>query len=93
MDAPIFATLVTTTIALAWVGYYAIGVWQESHTSCICGHIHGRHVSPRDWDSDYGNPGRMGGAAAYQKPGKCRDCFGRCNHFIPVPAGNGRGRQ
>jgi hypothetical protein len=82
MDVGMLLTLCLITFALAWVGYYALGVYQQGHIKCICGHIKGRHVTALDWDSNYGDPEHVG--ADYKAPGTCRDCWGRCRHFIPL---------
>ena len=86
MDAGTLIAAICAVIAVTWVLYYAWGEIEKSHRVCMCGHIFGRHVSPLDYDSDYGNPGRMGGVAAdYKKPRSCRDCWGRCRTFIEKP--------
>lgn len=85
MDPVARAFLVTLIfgIVILWVSYFVRLDWYAERQSCICHHLRKQHVSELDWDSDYGNPGRMGGVAAtYKKPGICRDEHCLCQHFI-----------
>jgi hypothetical protein len=70
-------------IVVLWVFYFVRADWRAERQPCICRHARKLHVSALDWDSDYGNPGRMGGVAAtYRKPGTCRDQHCLCQCFI-----------
>ena len=46
--------------------------------ACICKHSRKQHVSPWDWDSDFGDPEHV--SPDYKKPYTCRLCL--CRRFI-----------
>ena len=69
---------VVVSLAVGWVFLHARAVWRLDRIKCVCTHKRMNHVLAMDWDSDYGNPSRLG--TGYRKPGTCRACL--CRAFI-----------
>jgi hypothetical protein len=67
------------SIVVVFVFFSVRADYRATHAKCLCHHEKHQHVSWRDWDSDYGDPGHVG--ANYRIPGTCRAC--RCRAFIP----------